>query len=1517
MGSVLLKTTKLTRPLGPSRPCRYFGTPQGCNRGQNCKFSHESQPGRNAAVRSAPAVPQETGVESEYRKWQNRMPRPEAPMFRSNHRPNVSRFFALGWELTTKADIGTKQRIVIKLATESGLQMIKASTDAMSEEQDDDALMDTFTATTLPFFRTVSHADVTASLLLEKPMTTICNFLFGSNGRRLITTFRAVACAITALLSIEQKNGEVHIRTALTASLALLRRIVESSQTAQVLEDLKPILQTFAASFPEEHELHEAQEHLRRIQCRYNIGQSMPDASVPGTSETEMQKPRFGLEYDLPGALSTHGPRHDNDSADIQGISILPTSQEIQSQRLEFLPPADGSMSVHAGLRGLLDRQFRLLREDSIGGLRDAIHFEIEKRDRNPASRSSRDQVVRHLLHHEVRVRRFEIDRRKGLQIVVDFAQPEAVRSKNVKQRLEWWTESRRMQQDALVCLVSTAGRTIFFTICNPEPTPPTSRKQANEDSSGDMVSPADEAYLRKRTNIPSLHIDPDRAALVLTMVDFKAVDFRWLIEQLERRVQSRDVTSCTLVEFPNTLLPSFKHTLQALQEMSQTLDLPFRDLLAPDRPQPGMVTLEPPSYAQRRDFAFDLSPLIGGGALAFTPGQSFDLEQLRARTRLDPAQQHAILHALSNRMALIQGPPGTGKSYTGVALIKTLLRNRRTAKLGPIICVCYTNHALDQLLESLVRDGVNQLIRIGSRSESELLSKLNLRQVAGEIETTREERRQRWECNQALDGQLDEIEHFLSMLNDSRWREDIRDHLKGNYPNHYRQLFETRLDEEGFEIVQGRKSNYFDRWLAGRTGDFSNNGEHAQDRETPSSSSLARPLSKLLKSSLHNLSILERKSLHDYWLGERLSELTDNLLNALESYDEHKSGLDTCRQEVDLRCLLQAHVIGCTTSGLARNLGLLRKVRAKVVVCEEAGEVLEAHTLTALLPSVEHAILIGDHEQLRPQIKNYELQHDNPRGERFALDVSLFERLVRPRRGQPEAPFASLRTQRRMHPSISELVRTTIYPNLEDHKCVSDYPEVVGIRKRLFWLDHRQSEDRSSSPDDVKSTSKSNAYETEVVAALVSHLVRQGAYDTGDIVVLTPYLGQLRKIRRRLGSSFEILVGERDLEDLVAEGATDEVKEQTLAARPPVARKTSLSKALRVASVDNFQGEEAKIIVISLVRSNDERRCGFLKTSNRINVLLSRARHGMYIVGDSDTASSVQMWADVLKILHRDGNIGPKLDLCCPRHKETMIEVQTPDDFAIFSPEGGCTKKCGQRLECGHACVNQCHSEALHMAVRCLERCQRSKPGCAHPCPKHCGDPCDKKCQFPIENVKLPCGHVYEILACHKAQATETVSCRKTVPTRIPDCGHVVETPCCMLPLPPDFRCPALCGQILDCGHPCTRTCIDCRATGSHGDCKRICERPFATCKHVCKKLVMATYHARCAKTVARFVAATRAVQKMQRTLCSMCGRLCVVMPTSWQMPNALRSALRHTTLFSKMSRTPDLRPSVPIGLW
>ena len=586
-------------------------------------------------------------------------------------------------------------------------------------------------------------------------------------------------------------------------------------------------------------------------------------------------------------------------------------------------------------------------------------------------------------------------------------------------------------------------------------------------------------------------------------------------------------------------------------------------------------------------------------------------------------------------------------------------------------------------------------------------------------------------------------------------------------------------------------------------------------------------------------MSTSERDVLHKHWIEQWSAQLTNDLIHALDSYHASKSALDKCHGELDLRCLREAHIIGVTTSGLARNIELLQRVRAKVMLCEEAGEVLEAHTLTAFLPGVEHAILIGDHEQLRPEINNYELQHDNPRGKRYSLDISLFERLVKPQMGNLQVPLSTLKIQRRMHPSISELVRVPLYPDLQDHPSVSEYPEVDGMRGRLYWFDHQEKEDPRIAQD--VSLSRTNTFEVNMIAALVSHLVRQGTYGSEDIAVITPYLGQLQNIKKRLGDSFEIVVGDRDQEDLEAKGLQDPLETPTDS--QVQVQKTTLLNAVRIATVDNFQGEEAKIIIVSLVRSNDERKCGFLKTSNRINVLLSRARRGMYIIGNSDTSRPVPMLAEVLSILEHSKNIGPSLALCCPRHKETPIEVSVPDDFVRLAPEGGCVKRCSSRLLCGHFCPNMCYSISLHNAVRCLERCPRTKKGCEHDCPRPCGDLCEPKCQVVLFDIPLLCGHIARQLRCHEAQTLEEVRCQVQMEQVIKYCKHKIRVRCHELPLDVDYPCSATCGAALLCGHNCTHTCKDCNTSIDgmivekiHGVCNTQCGRPYTTCSHSCK---------------------------------------------------------------------------------
>ncbi|MCJ1396231.1 hypothetical protein MMC18_009120 [Xylographa bjoerkii] len=1099
-------------------------------------------------------------------------------------------FFQTAWKLIESEDAGIRQFVVTKLGAETGLAIIKTLTDIMDTSDRKETTISIFKDRTLPFYRIISHPDVLSSLILETPIDTIYTFLFGPSGRRGLRVFRSTATALSGMILRNSSSDEEVSSIAISSSLAVLERLIEINQSAQVIEGFTAIVETISACIPEDIMVPNAQQSLTRINRRLNTGSSLPLAPTQSTPQN-VPSVAFELSQDLPGSLSDNGARHDNDHESIADIQILPTAQEIASSRQEYLPLIDSAQHHLSGLAGLLDRQFRLLREDTVGQLRDAVREEItrlEHPNRN-ALRHQGQHGVRKLIYHNVRFSRMCVNRRKGLQVVAEFDQPLQINNKSMKQREDWWKGSKLLQVDSLVCFVSANGRIIFLSVCDSS-LPFHGKKDSNSDDKGRLEG------------TPSLFRQANRASVLLGLAEYKTEDAIWICTHT-----APSKTQHSLVEFPGVLLPSFQPTLQALQKMSRKLSLPFAEIVAPDS-QASAVIIKPPAYATKRGFSFNLD-FLAGVPLTLTPGQSFDFTNLNGGSTLDEAQQFAVIQALSTELALIQGPPGTGKSYTGVAIIKALIHNRKAADLGPIICVCYTNHALDQLLEHLVKDGVMKLIRLGSRSKSDVLSNLTLRNVAKEAVPTKTEKHDKWEHNRDIGERIREIEDLLSGLNNPGSWTNVKTHLMNTHNPHFMELFGRGADEEGFREVKGRKFRVVESWLRGASKKLTSN----------------RPVAQLSALSLREMSASERGVLHKHWIEQRGGRLTNDLICALDAYHGSKSALDKCHSELDLRCLREAHIIGVTTSGLARNIDLLQRVRAKVMLCEEAGEVLEAHTLTAFLPGVEHAILIGDHEQLRPQINNYELQHDNPRGKRYSLDISLFERLVRPQIGNLQVPLCTLKTQRRMHPSISELVRVPLYPDLLDHRSVLEYPEVDGMRDRLYWLDHQEKEDLR--PTQAVSLSRTNTFEVDIIAALVSHLVRQGTYRSEDIAVITPYLGQLQKIKKRLANSFEIVVGDRDQEELEAKGLQDDPETSTDG--QVQVQKTTLFNVLKVATVDNFQGEEAKVVVVSLVRSNDERKCGFLKTSNRINVLLSRARHGMYIIGNSDTSRPVPMWAE------------------------------------------------------------------------------------------------------------------------------------------------------------------------------------------------------------------------------------------------------------------------------------------------
>ncbi|KAF2767293.1 hypothetical protein EJ03DRAFT_366077 [Teratosphaeria nubilosa] len=143
------------------------------------------------------------------------------------------------------------------------------------------------------------------------------------------------------------------------------------------------------------------------------------------------------------------------------------------------------------------------------------------------------------------------------------------------------------------------------------------------------------------------------------------------------------------------------------------------------------------------------------------------------------------------------------------------------------------------------------------------------------------------------------------------------------------------------------------------------------------------------------------------------------------------------------------------------------------------------------------------------------------------------------------------------------------------------------------------------------------------------------------------------------------------------------------------------------------------------------------------------------------------------------------------------------------------------------------------------MKQCQRSKPGCKHTCPLPCGRPCHDQCMVVVDNVEiqLACGHEKTSLLCYQDQDPAKVVCEVPVERTVPGCGHKVTEPCHVNVNSHQYRCTASCGEVLPCGHACSRPCSRCntREDGTvtrtdHGKCKQRCQRDYTSCKHSCQ---------------------------------------------------------------------------------
>ncbi|TNV74303.1 hypothetical protein FGO68_gene14375 [Halteria grandinella] len=590
------------------------------------------------------------------------------------------------------------------------------------------------------------------------------------------------------------------------------------------------------------------------------------------------------------------------------------------------------------------------------------------------------------------------------------------------------------------------------------------------------------------------------------------------------------------------------------------------------------------------------------------------------------------------------------------------------------------------------------------------------------------------------------------------------------------------------------------------------------------------------------------RWSINNYLMTSLKQKSQIKMDEFVKSYSDAQKRLEELDQLNAKKIFGQADIIAMTTTGRSKYSEYFTNVTFPIVIVEEAAEVFEAHIITALSKQTQHLILIGDHLQLRPNPAVYDLSFN------YNLSLSMFERLV-----NNKIPHSTLALQRRMRPEISKMMNL-IYPDLKNHDSVLRFPQIRGLSSSLYFYDHTFKENTND-----MMMSKVNKEEADIVVRFAVYLL-QNQYTPDKITILTLYAGQLLHIK-------QIVKNYKILPDLL--------------------------KKIRVINVDNYQGEENDIILLSLVRSNPESRIGFLKISNRVCVALSRARMGLFIFGNANCllGSKLQLWVDVVSYLKENDFFGNALKFCCSYHK-IVTEVQSLKDFHKI-PEGGCTKKCEAKMECGHLCTSLCHPFEVtpidptgHQKSTCKGKCIRPR-SCLHKCTYDCAE-CKNghlPCLTPIEVKMVKCGHTVnihcrqntidlkcpvqceKILACgHQcllrcSQDCNLKPCKQTVERALP-CGHKIEMLC-----HEDIntaKCYKDCAKALQCRHKCTGKCSECTMNGYHKQCSSKCGK-YLVCGHNCANPCTST----CAPCN------TMCYTKCPHSDCpDVCGKVCGIKP-------------------------------------
>lgn len=341
------------------------------------------------------------------------------------------------------------------------------------------------------------------------------------------------------------------------------------------------------------------------------------------------------------------------------------------------------------------------------------------------------------------------------------------------------------------------------------------------------------------------------------------------------------------------------------------------------------------------------------------------------------------------------------------------------------------------------------------------------------------------------------------------------------------------------------------------------------------------------------------------------IRELRKNRKKGSENYHQKMDRLKSRAAEIELRINAElfgeARVIACTLVGSAHHL--LEGMKFGTLFIDEAAQALEAACWIPM-KRASRVILAGDHCQLPPTVKSIAAL-------RAGLGKTLMERIAE---NKPEV-VTLLKIQYRMNDEIMRFSSDWFYGGKVESAPQIKYRSVLDYDHPITWIDTSNEENQitiegEDAPEDSISTSSS------VSAANQNSDLNFKEQFVGES------FGRINKAEAELtlltlAEYFTKIGKQRVLEERIDVGIISPYRAQVQYLKKLI-KKYEFFKPYRrlisVNTVDGFQGQERDVILISLVRSNDEGQIGFLKDLRRMNVAMTRARMKLIILGNKDT---------------------------------------------------------------------------------------------------------------------------------------------------------------------------------------------------------------------------------------------------------------------------------------------------------